>query len=161
MRVAAAATIRRRDAARAFAAETTMQSTVEPGTFQFDGVGAGEWDVLARSDDGRIGVASGVRLGAGEPLRSIVVEVAAGATLELVSPDSAATTATLVAMEPAIRFEARRDGAFVGAAVTRPFGRASLPVPPGRIVVEVVVGGAVVATREVEARAGEWVRVRF
>jgi protocatechuate 3,4-dioxygenase beta subunit len=160
-RVAAAVTIRRRDAARAFAAETTMQSTVEPGTFQFDGVGAGEWDVLARSDDGRIGVASGVRLGAGEPLRSIVVEVAAGATLELVAPDSAATTETLVAMEPAIRFEARRDGAFVGAAVTRPFGRASLPVPPGRIVVEVVVGGAVVATREVEARAGEWVRVRF
>jgi protocatechuate 3,4-dioxygenase beta subunit len=160
-RVAAAATIRRRDAARAFAAETTMQSMVEPGTFEFDGVGAGVFDVLARSDDGRIGVASGVRIGAGEQLRSVVVEVAAGATLELVAPDRAATTETLVAMEPAIRFEARRDGAFVGAAVTRPFGRASLPVPPGRLVVDVVVGGEVLATREVEAHAGELVRVRF
>jgi hypothetical protein len=161
VRVAAAATIRRRDAARAFGVETTMQSMVEPGTFQFDGVGAGEWDIIARSDDGRIGVASGVRLGAGEQLRSVVVEIAAGATLELVAPESAAMPEALVATETAIRFEARRDGAFVGAAVTRPFGRASLPVPPGRIVVDFLVCGVVSGTREVEARAGELVRVRF
>jgi hypothetical protein len=138
-----------------------MQSMAAPGTFEFTNVAAGTYDVLAQAGDGRVGVATGVVFGTGEQRGDVVVALARGATLELVVPPSVAPPRTYSEEGSSIRFEARAAGAFVGAAFAAPLGRVHLTVPPGRLTITAIAAGEVVGPREVEARAGEVVRVRF
>jgi len=159
--VAASATLLRRGAAPCFWSAQTMQSMAAPGTFEFTNVAAGTYDVLAQAGDGRVGVAAGVVFGAGEQRGDVVVALARGATLELVVPPSVAPPRTNSEEGSSIRFEARAAGAFVGAAFAAPLGRTSLTVPPGRLTITAIAAGEVVGTREVEARVGAVVRVRF
>ena len=76
-------------------------------------------------------------------------------------PPSVAPPRTNSEEGSSIRFEARAAGAFVGAAFAAPLGRTSLTVPPGRLTITAIAAGEVVGTREVEARVGAVVRVRF
>jgi hypothetical protein len=159
--VAATATLLRRGASRFLWSATSMQSMAAPGTFEFAGLADGVYDVVAQSDDGRVGVASNLWLGGGEPRSDVTVALARGATLELIAPTTVAASKTYAEPGRSIRFEARAAGAFAGAAFAAPFGRVHLTVPPGRVTIDAIAAGESVGTREVEAREGAVVRVRF
>ena len=159
--VVATATLLRRGASSFFWNATSMQSMAAPGTFEFTGLADGVYDVVAQADDGRVGVASNVWLGGGEPRSDVTVALAHGATLELIAPTTLGAPKSYAEAGSSIRFEARAAGAFVGAAFAVPFGRTHLTVPPGRVTIEAIAAGESIGTREVEAKLGEVVRVRF
>ena len=83
--------------------------------------------------------------------------MARAATLELLAPARSDT----LAVGARFTFEVLRREVRVGITAAPPLGRAHLNVPPGHLAVELRADGALVSTREVDARAGLLTRVRF
>jgi hypothetical protein len=157
-RVAATVSLfRRRGGGGRFDVQTSMQSMPEPGTFRFDNLASGTYDLVAANHEGLVGVVSGVTLGAGEPKSDVVIEASRSATLQFIAP---ARRDALPYGEHFV-FEVRRGEIRLGMTGAAPNGRAHLNVPPGRLTVDLRAGNDLIATRDVDARAGVLTRVQF
>jgi hypothetical protein len=156
-RVAATVSIFRRRGAGRFDVQTSMQSMPEPGTFRFDNLAPGTYDLVATNHEGLVGVVAGVTLGAGEPKSGVVIEAARSATLQFIAP---ARRDPLPFGERYL-IEVRRGEVRLGITGAPPNGRAHLNVPPGRLTVDLRAGNDLMATRDVDARVGVVTRVQF
>lgn len=155
-RVAATVSLfRRRDSAR-FDVQSIVQSMAEPGTFRFDNLAPGVYDLVAANHEGLVGVA-GVTLGSGEPRSGVVIAVERAATLEFIAP----AHLHVFRSEDRCLFDVRRGDVRLGLTGADPHGRAHLNVPPGRVTVELRVGEELRTIREADAPAGVVTRVRF
>lgn len=149
--------LRRRNGGARFDVQTMMQSMVEPGTFRFDNLAPGTYDLVAANHDGLVGVAAGVTLGAGEPKSGVVIEAARSATLQFIAP----ARSDPLPFGESYLIEVRRGEVRLGMTGAPPNGRAHLNVPPGRVTVDLRAGNDLIATLDVDARVGVVTRVRF
>jgi hypothetical protein len=157
-RVAATVSVfRRRAGGGRFEVMSMMQSMVEPGTFRFDNLAPGTYDLVAANHEGLVGVVAGVTLGAGESKSDVVIEASRSATLQFIAP---ARRDALPYGEHFV-FEVRRGEIRLGMTGAAPNGRAHLNVPPGRVTVDLRAGDDVIATRDVDTAVGRVTRVRF
>jgi hypothetical protein len=129
--------------------------------FEIKAARAGEFDVVATTPDGLVGVLPSISLAAGEQREGVVVRMEPGATLRLLAPSLDDRAASSLRSFDFLDLRVLRDGACVAQASVMPGRHCELLVPPGRLTVEIWSSGVRVASREVEARAYEAVRARF
>jgi hypothetical protein len=143
--------------------ELVIRSAVHSpsGEFELTPVRAGEYDLVAVTVDGWVGVVPSLSLAPGEQRDGLVVRVEPGTTLRYAAPSLEEGTAPALRCFDRYQVRVRRDGAVVATTRLAPAGHGELPVPPGKLTVEIWSSRARVASREVEARAFEVARVRF
>lgn len=129
--------------------------------FEIKATRAGEFDVVASTPDGLVGVLPSISLAAGEQREGVVVRLEPGATLRLRTPSLDDRATPSLRTFDLLDLRVLRDGACVARVSVAPGRPCELTVPPGRLTVEVWSSGARVASREVEAHAFEVARVRF
>lgn len=151
--------IRRGDASR----DELFRNSAETKSngFEIKAARAGTFDVVATTPDGLVGVLPSVSLAAGEQREGAVVRMEPGALLRLLAPSLDDRAAASLRNFDLLEVRVLCDGACVARSGAVPGRHCELPVPPGRLTVEVWSSGARVASREVEARAFEVARVRF
>jgi len=119
------------------------------GHFVVGGVAPGTYRVVATGDAGGISVDQLVTLGVGERVEGLRIVLGPSCQLVLISPREGVFARVLV------------DGTLIGGL----FREAGVSfVPPGRITLEFLAGNErrdLLETREVEARAGEVLEIRF
>ena len=149
--------IRRHEVTEELVTRTAVYTSA--GEFELARVPAGEYDVVAVTVDGWVGVVPSLSFAPGEKRDGIVVRVEPGATLRFAAPALEEGPATSLRCFDRYQVRVRRDGA---VATTSPGGRRPWRAhrPPGRLTVEVCSSGARVASAK-SRRAFEVARVRF
>jgi hypothetical protein len=151
--------IRRDEATEELAIRSGFHSP--PGEFEFLRVRPGEYDVVAVTVDGWIGVVPSLSLAPGGQRDGVVVRVEPGTTLRFAAPSLEEGTARSLRTSDRYQIRVRRDGAVVATKSLSPAGHGELVVPPGKLTVELWSSRALLASRDVEARAFQVARVRF
>lgn len=151
--------IRRDEATEELAIRSGFHSP--SGEFEFARVRAGEYDVVAVTVDGWVGVVPSLSLASGEQRDGVVVRVEPSTTLRFAAPALEEGTARSLRNSDRYQVRVRRDGAVVATTSLSPAGHGELAVPPGKLTVEIWSSRARIASRDVEARAFQVARVRF
>jgi hypothetical protein len=131
------------------------------GTFEFERVTPGRYDLILTLMDGFVGVVPSLSISAGERREVPVTEFERTATLVVTGPPIQERFARSFPKLGSFQVRVVRGRDRVGVSILSPSSRAEIPVPPGRLTLELSLSGVVVDTRECAAKAGEVVRVRF
>jgi hypothetical protein len=131
------------------------------GTFEFERVAAGRYDLILTLMDGFVAVVPSLSISAGERREIPVTDFERTATLVVTGPSIQDRFARSFPKLGSFQVRVIRGRDRVGVSLLSPSSRVEIPVPPGRLTVELSLSGVVVDTRECAVKAGEVVRVHF
>jgi hypothetical protein len=145
------------------AAPVVLMSGIDAtaGTFEFERVTPGRYDLILTLMDGFVAVVPSLSIAAGERREIPVTDFERSATLVVSGPPIQERFARSFPKLGSFQVRVVRGRDRVGVATLEPSSRAEIPVAPGRLTVELSLAGGVVDTRECAVKAGEVVRVHF
>jgi uncharacterized GH25 family protein len=128
-----------------------MMGTENDGSFQWDGLEPGTYDLVARLNDGRIALSRGVSLAGGARVTGLVLALEPGAKLR----------AGYRGTKSPARVTIKSDGAIIADEELLENQGIICVVPRGRVTVELHLHGVVAQTRDVDLAVGEEKEIVF